>query len=75
MEAASSSQSREKEGHVVDFTASLCCAVAVSLLQWQCCLLITAVGSCVSLECSVFLRRCGPVGWTLEEGSGNDHKV
>lgn len=33
--AASSPQSREKEGHVLDFTASLCCAVAVSLLQWK----------------------------------------
>lgn len=39
MGAAFNSQSREKEGHTLDFTASLCCAVAVSLLQWKCWLL------------------------------------
>lgn len=22
----------------------------------------------------MFLRRCGPVGWTPGKGSGNDHK-
>lgn len=31
---ASSSQRREKGGHALDFTASLCSAVAVPLLQW-----------------------------------------
>lgn len=36
--------------------------------------MITAAGSGVSLEGFMFLRRCGPLGWTPGEGSGNDHK-